>query len=146
MTLQDAIAAELPELRRQAESRMTLTLDAFSPTGAFTTDADGYRVPAYASEGSVPGRVTGGSSSSSDSATRYVNVGGVERPVFAGGLHLPIGSPVPVASEQRGQGWEYEVTAIGPVDNPALLGRRFLVVGVSLIAQATALRLDVVEV
>lgn len=145
-TLFNAIAAELPRLRAEAESRMTLTLAAFEPTGETTVDADGYETPVYAPKGSVFGRIRGGSQSAGDSTTRYVNIGGVERPVLAGGLHLPIGSSVPVASTQRGVGWEYEVTAVGSVDNPALLGRRFLVVGVSMVAQATALRLDVVEV
>lgn len=146
MSLQDAINGTLPRLRAEAEARMTLTLAAFEPTGDTTTDADGYNVLVYDPKGSVSGRIRGGSQSAGDSTTRYVNIGGVERPVLTGGLHLPIGSLVPVASEQRGVGWEYEVTELGPVDNPALLGRRFLVVGVSLVAQATALRLDVVEV
>lgn len=146
MTLQSAIEAELPFLRREAEARMTLTLAAYSPTGGTTTDPNGYEVPEYADEDPVKGRVTGSSSSTKDSATRYLNIGGVERPVLQGGLHIPIGSAVPVAAEQRGQAWEYEVSSLGPVDNPTLMGRRFMVVGLSLVAQATALRLDVVEV
>ena len=81
-----------------------------------------------------------------DSGTRYVNIGGVERPVIDGGLHIPLSAPVPVASEQRGQGWEYEVTALGPADDPALLGRRYLVISVPAKSFATARRLDVVEV
>lgn len=146
VTLEAAIEAELPFLRREAEAMMTLTLTAYSPDPeATTTDANGYEIPAYNDEGTTPGRITGGSSSTKDSATRYLNIGGVERPVLSGGLHLPIGSPIPVASEQRGQAWEYEVSGLGTVDNPALMGRRFMVVSLSLVAQATALRLDVIE-
>jgi hypothetical protein len=139
------VAAALPEMRRQAESLMGLTLTAYSPNGT-TTDADDYQVPAYAAEGTTRGKVQAGSQASGDAPTRYVNVGGVERPVIAGGLHIPLSAPVPVASEQRGQGWEYVVTGLGPVDDPALLGRRYLVVGVAAKSYATARRLDVVEV
>lgn len=132
--------------RRAAESLMTLTLTAYSPTGSTTTDVDGYQVPAYAPEGETPGKVQSGTQAGSDGATRYVSIGGVERPVISGGLHIPLSAPVPAASEQRGQGWEYAVTALGPADDPALLGRRYLVVGAPAKSYATARRLDVVEV
>lgn len=145
MSLNDAIAAELPFLRQQAESLMTLTLAAYSPDGT-TEDADGYKVPKFASEGSTFGKVQGGSQSTKDAATRSVTIGSVERPVLSAGLHIPITAPVPSAGEQRGVGWEYEVTGLGPLDDPALLGRRFLVVGVPAKSFATARRLDVVEV
>lgn len=144
--LGDSIRAALPELQAHAESMMTLTLTAYSPTGQSTTDADGYQVPEYANEGDTPGKVQAGSQAGGDGQTRYVNIGGVERPVLAGGLHIPLGASVPVASEQRGQAWEYMVTGIGPADDPALLGRRYMVVGVPAKSYATARRLDVVEV
>lgn len=145
MTLNDAIAAELPFLRQQAESLMTLTLSAFSPDGT-TEDADGFEIPAYASQGTTPGKVQGGTQAGKDTPTRYVSIGGVDRPVLEAGLHIPIGAPLPVASEQRGIGWEYEVTDVGALDDPALLGRRFLVVEVPMKSRATARRLSVVEV
>lgn len=141
--LYDAIASALPELQREAESLMTLTLTAYSPDGD-TLDPDGFEVPAYTAEGTTPGKVQSGSGD--DTSTRYVRIGDIERPVLAGGLHIPIDAPIPVASEQRGQGWEYVVTAVGPADDPALLGRRYLVVGVPAKSHATARRLDVVEV
>lgn len=124
---------------------MTLTLTAYSPNGV-TTDADGFEIPAYTDEGSTPGKVQAGSLSGDDAATRYIRVGDVERPVLSGGLHIPIGSPVPVAGEQRGIGWEFVVTAVGASDDPALLGRRYLVVGVPAKSHATARRLDVAEI
>lgn len=124
---------------------MTLTLAAYSPNGT-TKDENDYDVPVYASEGSTPGRIQSGSRAGGDTPTRYVTIGGVARPVLSGGLHIPISAPVPVASEQRGAGWEYEVTAIGSADDPALLGRRYLVVGAPAKSHATARRLDVVEV
>lgn len=144
MTLNDDIARELPFLRQQAESLMTLTLTAYSPAGS-TTDADGYKVQAYADEGETPGKVQGGAQAGKDTPTRHVRIGGVERPVLSAGLHIPISAPIPVASEQRGIGWEYVVDSVGPVDDPALLGRRYLVVGVPAKSYATARRLDVVE-
>lgn len=124
---------------------MTLTLTAYSPNGT-TTDPDGYEIPAYADEGSTPGKVQAGSRAGDDTAARYVRVGDVERPVLNAGLHIPIAADVPVASEQRGIGWEYLVTAVGASDDPALLGKRFLVVSVPVKSFATARRLDVVEV
>lgn len=128
---------------------MTLTLTAYSPTGATTTDEDGYEVPEYADEGSTVGKVQ--SDGGKDSETRYVNVGGVDRPVLSGGLHIPLaafisGGLLIRASEQRGKAWEFEVASCGPADDPALLGRRYMVVGVPAKSFATARRLDVVEV
>lgn len=124
---------------------MTLTLTAYSPNGT-TTNADGYEVQDYADEGRTPGKVQAGSQAGADTATRYIEIGGTGRPVLASGLHIPISAPVPVAGEQRGIGWEFLVTAVGPNDDPALLDRRYLVVGVPAKSHLTARRLDVVEV
>lgn len=128
--------------RASAELLMTLTLTPQVPNGA-PIDPDGFEVQSYAAQTPHAGKVQG--TSSKDTPTRYVSVGGVERPVLSAGLHIPIGAPVPVASEQRGIGWEYVVTAVGPADDPALLGRRYLVVGVPAKSFATARRLDVIE-
>lgn len=139
--------AELAEHRADAEALMTLTLAAYSPTG-HTIDADGYKVPAFTPEGATFGKVQGGTRAGRDTSTRYVRIGDVERPVIEGGLHIPIGAKVPAAGEQRGQvggAWEYEVTAVGPAGDPALLGRRYMVVNVPAKSFATARRLDVVE-
>lgn len=123
---------------------MTLTLTAYSPA-ATTADPDGFEIPAFTSEGTTLGKVQGSSQAGKDTPSRYVSIGGVDRPVLSAGLHIPIGAPVPVASEQVSVGWEYEVTALGPADDPALLGRRYLVVGVPAKSFATARRLDVIE-
>lgn len=130
--------------RLAAEAQMTLTLAAYSPNGT-TTDADGYEVPAFTAEGSTFGKVQGGSLAGADTATRFVVVGGVEKPVLAAGLHIPVGATVPLPG-RSGAGWEYLVTAVGPSDDPALLGRRYLVVEVPAESFATARRLHVVEV
>lgn len=140
-----SVASAVARGRVAAQAQMTLTLAAYSPDGT-TEDADGFEIPAYASEGSTPGKVQGGSQAGKDTPTRYVSIGGVDRPVLEAGLHIPIGAPLPVASEQRGIGWEYEVTAVGTFDDSALLGRRFLVVEVPMKSFATARRLSVVEV
>lgn len=145
------LAAALPELQAHALSTMTLTLTAYSPTDEPTTDADGYEVQGYANEGTTPGKVQSGSQAGSDGQTRYVNIGGVDRPVVEGGLHIPLDRFIfdgllIVASEQRGRAWEFEVESVGPADDPALLGRRYMVVGVPAKSFATARRLDVVQV
>lgn len=127
---------------------MTLTFTAYSPAGT-TKDADGYDVQQYADEGETPGKVQG--QSGKDTQTRYVRVGGTERPLIAGGVHIPLDrfifdkTLLIVADEQRGVGWELEVSSVGPHD-PALLGRRYLVVEVPAKSYATARRLSVVEV
>lgn len=144
MTLHDAVSAELPYLRREAESLMTLTLAAYSPTGGYVTNADGFEVPAFSPEGATFGKVQGGSQAGKDTPTRSISIGGVERPVLSAGLHIPLGAKVPLPGEQRGIGWEYEITAVGDAD-PALMGRRFLVVAVPVKSYATARRLDVIE-
>lgn len=124
---------------------MTLTLTPHAPDG-FTTDPDGYEVPAFTDETPHAGKVQTGTQAGSDTATRYVRVGTVDLPVLSGGLHIPISAPVPVAGEEAGIGWEYDVTAVGPADDPALLGRRYRVVGAPVKSHATARRLDVIEV
>lgn len=128
--------------RASAESLMDLTLAAFSPHEA---SVDGMTVTMYAPEGTTVGKVQAGSRAGSDTATRTVRVGGTDRPVVEAGLHIPISAPVPAPGD-RGIGWEYEVTAVGPSSDPALLGRRFLVVGVPAKSYTTARRLDVCEV
>jgi hypothetical protein len=139
-----SIGSALVRGQRAAEAAMTLTLTAYSPNG-YTTDGDGLQVRAFANEGATRGKVQGSSSSVADAGTQYVTIGGVSRAVMRAGVHLPVASDLPVAGDQ-GIGWEYAVTALGPDDDPSLLGRRFLVVGVPAESFATARRLDVVEV
>lgn len=133
----------LNAFQTQAESLMTLTLAAYEPGGE--TIVNGLKVEGYTPKGSTFGKVQGGSSTSKDTVDRYVTVGGVERPVLNGGLHIPISATIPRAGAS-GVGWEYQVTAVGPHDDPALLGRRYLIVSVPMKSHATARRLDVVEV
>jgi hypothetical protein len=128
--------------QRAAESLMTVTLAAYSPNG--TTVVNDQKVPAFASQGTTRGKVSGQSAQATDPYTRMVTIGEVEVPVLQGGLHIPLSSPIP--NEQPGHQWEYVVTALGPVDDPALLGRRYRVVSVPAKSYATARRLDVVEV
>jgi hypothetical protein len=145
MSLYDDLRRDLPDMRRQAESLLTLTLTAYSPAG-LVPDADGYKVPSYTPEGATFGKVQG--ARGKDTTTRYVRLGDVDRPVLEGGLHIPLGAKVPVAGEQRGQAggaWEYEVTAVGPLDDPALLGRRYMVVNAPAKSFASTRRLDVIE-
>lgn len=150
MTLNDAIAGALPELRAAAESLMALTLTAYAPDGK-ALDEDDMEVPAYLDKGTTPGKVQGPSSQGGDTATRYVRIGESGRPVLSGGLHIPLGAFVDdlglhiVASEQIGHAWEFQVTAVAGLADAALLGARYLVVGVPTKSFATARRLDVVE-
>ena len=86
MSLQAAIEAHLPSLRRAAESRMTSRATIYRPDGT-TTDDDGFEVPAWAAvDSDVPFRLGG---SSGASGTRTVAVGGVETQVATRVGHLP---------------------------------------------------------
>jgi hypothetical protein len=119
------------------------TFAAYSPNGV-TADADGMETPAFASQGSTIGKTQSASSQSRDTNTRTVKVGGVDRTVVEGGLHIPIGSPRP-AGGLRGVGWEYVCTAVGP-ESASRVGQRWLVVNSPTKTHMTARRLDVVEV
>lgn len=136
-----------PALRRgqhAAEDLMTLTLVPHVPAGL--GEVDGYDVQLYDPRVPHPGKIHGSSLTAQDAATTFVTIGEVELPVLKAGLHIPIGAPVPTPGMVRGRGWEYLVSAVGRYNDPALLGRWFLVVAVPMKSFATARRLDVVEV
>jgi hypothetical protein len=143
VTLHSAIESELPFLRAEAAAMLQDTFTAYKPNGK-TTDGNGFEVAAYATQGDTPGKIAGPSMQSRDTNVRTVTVGGMERPVVEGGLHIPIDSPVPAAG-QYGFGWEYELTDLGPSTDPSLLGSRWLVVDAPAKSYATARRLDVVR-
>lgn len=100
---------------------------------------DGLDEQTWVHQGDTSGKIAG-RSRDGDTNTRTVNVGGLERPVVEGGLHIPLGAPLPAI------GWEYVCTATGPASDPALLRRRWRVIDVPAKSYATARRLDVVEV
>lgn len=124
---------------------MTLRLVPMDPAG-LVKDDDGYDEPTFTDLTPHKGKAQGPSSSTSDAVTDYVKVGNVELPVLREGLHIPISAPVPKPSRVRGRATEYRVTAVGRSDDPALLNKRYMVVGVPVKSYATARRLDVVEI
>jgi hypothetical protein len=136
MTLQSAIEAELPFLRAEAEATFTDTFTAFAYE---VVKVDGLDERLYVEQYVTPGKVSG-RSRQGDTNTRTVSIGGVERPVFEGGLHIPLSADLPAI------GWEYVCTAVGAASDPALLGRTWRVVDVPAKSYATARRLDVVEI
>lgn len=125
------------ELRTYANATFRDTFTAYSFETALV---DGLDVQDWVDRGTTPGKIAGPSAQSRDTNTRTVSVGGVERPVVEGGLHVPISAPLPAI------GWEFLCTAVGPNSDPALVGRRWRVVDVPAKSFATARRLDVVEV
>lgn len=130
--------------RRMAETQMTLTLEAFAPSDTPTV-VNGQETFPGTSQGTTPGKIHGQSKLSAQPYTRTVTIGGAEVPVVEAGLHIPIAAPIPTAGEY-GKGWEYVVTAVSETDDPALLGRRYLVANSPAMSHATARRLDVAEV
>lgn len=130
---------EMAEARADAAALMTDTFTAYSP-GGMTTNADGYEVEGFTSEYTTPGKIAGRSRQGGDTSTRFVTVGTVDRPVFEGGLHIPLDAALPAI------GWEFVCTDVGPASDPGLLGRRYRVVDVPLKSFATARRLDVIDV
>jgi hypothetical protein len=111
---------------------------AYSPTAASTND-DEQEVAGFTPQGEALGKVSG-RSREGDTNTRYESVGGIERPVIEGGLHIALEADIPSI------GWEYACTAVGPDSDPQLVGRRYRVVDVPAKSYATARRLDVVDV
>lgn len=132
------VLTRLGGMRSRAESLMSDTFTAYAPNGDFTV-VDGIETPDFDDKGSVLGRVRVVSRVETTPA-RFVTIGGVERPVVEGGLRIPVSAPVPDV------GWEYQMTAPGPMTDPALAGRRWRVMGEQADSFGTARRLNVVEV
>lgn len=83
--LQDAIAAALPQLRAEAEARMTSTATVRRKTG--TTKIDGITVPQWTTVHIGPFRLAG---SRNAGASRTHTVGGVEYEVSTRAAHFPV--------------------------------------------------------
>ncbi len=135
--------------RVAAEAEHTLTLQPYAPTGLTSqNETTGLEVPTFTTGTPVKGKVQASSAQAGDTSTRTVIVGGVERPVLKAGLHISVAAAVPNAGPAytSGGAWEYVVTAVGTYDDAALLNRRYRVVEVPAKSNATARRLDVVEV
>lgn len=135
--------AEVEEFRRDAEDQMVDQFQAWAPGEPIKVDR--VEVPGYADRGKTKGKTQGGSASTIDGATEFVEIGGVKFPIIRGGLHIPISSPAPVAGK-RGKGWEYECINLGPYSDHSLLGRRYLVHHAPAKTLATARRLDVIDI
>lgn len=144
------IDAGLVELRARAEEMMTTMFAAYAPDEE-STDADGQTGPGYAARGATIGKVQGTSAVGKDAVTRTVSIGDVALPVIDEGLHIPIDKfiaddgTLALVAGSKGVGWELEVTAVAPVEDQTLVGRRYLVVSAPAKSRATARRLDVVE-
>ena len=110
------------------------------PTGRSAQNTDGEEEATYEDVFTSPCKIQGSSADSSDTSSRTVNVGGVDRPVIEGGLHIPVGKP---ATEH---GWVFEVTSVGALSDIRLLGKRYMVDNDPVKSNATARRIDVVEV
>lgn len=130
-----------------AVAQMVDTFTAYKPTAGKSGNFD---VTTYVDQGTTLGKV--GGSSGGDPVTRTLTIGDSRVPIIEGGLQIPLdafvvnGAIQIVSSEQRGTAWEFECTAVGPATDPALLGRRFMVVNLPVKSNATARRMDVVEV
>ena len=144
MSFQSSITAALPELQAAAESLMQ---DTFTAYAYEWTKVDGLDEQTWVEKYETPGKVAG-RSRQGDTNTRTETVGGVERLVVEGGLHIPLSAGVFIDGDwvTALPGWEFQCTAVGPSSDPSLLGRRWRVVDVPAKSYATARRLDVVEV
>lgn len=138
--IRDDLTGALPELRRQAEALMTDSGVMCRPTGRTAQNADGEEEQVYEDVFASPCKIQGPSTASRDTASRTVNIGGVDRPVIEGGLHIPVDKP---ATEH---GWVFELTRVGALSDIRLLGKKYMVVNDPVKSNATARRIDVVEV
>lgn len=130
------IASAVEELRDYSEATFTDTFTAYAYTW---TEVDGLQEQTWVEQYATPGKVAG-RSRQGDTNTRTEEVGGVQRPVIEGGLHIPLDAPLPAI------GWELVCDAVGPSSDPSLVGRRWRVIDVPAKSFATARRLDIVEV
>lgn len=120
------------------EAAELLMQDTFTAYALTTTKVDGMDTAGWVAQYVTPGKVQGRSREST-TQTRTVRIGGVDRRVVEGGLHIPYGKPLPA------EGWEFECDAVGDPINSFRVGRRWSVVEVPL-DDATARRLAVCEV
>ena len=135
MTIQSAIAAELPFLRAEANAMMQ---DTFTPYASTRVKVDGLNQDVWAQAGDpTPGKVPNRVSGADASNARTVTVGGVERVVVEQGLHLPW-------DQSPAVGLVYVCTALGPTSPPVMLGKAYRVVETHPTSAMTAWRLDVV--
>jgi hypothetical protein len=125
-----------------AESLMLDTFTAYAPTGK-TKNADGMEVAGYAVRGTTPGKVQS-RSREGDTSARRVSVGGADRPVVEGGIHVPVDGLAPVGGN-LGVGWELVLTTPGPMTPAELTDSRWLVIDSPAKSYMTARRLDVVR-
>lgn len=139
MTLRDAIEGELSYFRAEAESLMSDTLAFGTMVRGGQGDETGLEEPTFVAAFTTPGKVTGGSRGN-DQAVRMVTIGGTERPVIAGGVHIPADRRETVPN-----GMYAKVTALGPSSPAHLLNRVYRVEGESTKSHQTARRFDVVE-
>lgn len=105
-----------------------------------TTNADGFEVDTFtATFSGIPGKVAGGSIGN-DQGVRMVTVGGTERPVISGGVHIPAGRTEAITT-----GMIVKVTALGPESPAHMLNRLYRIEGESTKSHQTARRFDVVQ-
>lgn len=136
MTVYDAISAELPFLRAEAEALMTDTITIRRATGATTRDpSTGSTVPTYADVLTSKCKVQARSlqALTADAGGRTATTVRLE-------LHLPVSA----AAVQTGD--VAEVTAVGALSDVQLLGRKFTIAAPVAKSFATARRYEVEEV
>lgn len=135
MIVQPAVDAALPRLQAEAEARMTSTWQ-IGTLGGWTTDPDtGKEVRAVAVAFTTKGRVK----SSRTFGNINQQVGGRTVTIVTRELHIPVGSPAAPANAVA------KCTAIGPHDDPTLLGAIVRIAGPAPGSQTTARRLEVTE-
>lgn len=117
-----------------------MLLDTFVAEARTLATVDGLEEETWVAQYTTPGKIAGSSKQSRDTGIRLVVVGGVERPVMEGGLHIPIAAALPEIL------WRFRCTAVGPYSDASLVSRKWQVVDVPAKSYATARRLDVVEV
>jgi hypothetical protein len=139
VSLFDAVAAELPFLRQQAESRMLDTWAIGTLSTEYDPDADGGQgaeVRTVTPLFTTPGRLT----DRGTTVARDTQVGERTAIETTRELHIPWDSPAAPANAVA------ECTAVHATSDPTLLGTIVRLAGPSPASQKTARRLEVIEV
>lgn len=136
MTLIEAIQAELPRLRAEAEALMTDTCTVRRATGATTQDPNtGTTVPVYADLFTSKCKVQARSLQA-----LTAEAGGRTATTVRLELHLPLSADAAETYDVA------EITAVGALSDGQLIGRKFTIAAPVAKSFATARRYEVEEV
>lgn len=134
-------ADDIDVLRGDAGTTHTTTCRVEDPTGNSAQDpVTGLEEPTYETAFTSLCAVRGPSATTHEPVAQTVEIGGIRRTVIKAGIELPV-TDDELKPKQR-----IVITTLGPRDDPALLGKKFIIVGFTGTSNEVVRPVDVVEV